>query len=932
MRTSNVVRAILLLATLAGCQSETLARRCGFDAPVQVQSVLPDRIAPFAAGASGHGSFGLWFVDRFGLPAYRYTLDQMHDGRALWPNTEQLPRRDHWHLVGNLRINALAYNHGYVEVFIQDRGLEALNRFDPASGNFAGGFSVLSLADGRQIVTADRWKPAESLTRRVFGMGYATHDWCDGELRVERNIWAPQPDAALLVDDVAITNLTGRTIDLEHVEVWDVNRHAMPIQLVRSGSLEPTLPARLDAERDALNEGLTLSIGHDGAIVRAQLSGGTPVSPPTDFNPEPFDTFVADLSGIPDRVYADPRAFWAEATRPVPAAGRVALDGRFEVDGFGQAAMLAPSRNLTIAPGETVRLRYAFGYTEPGAAVTAMVAPWQLASEQTAEQDARALAAAHAAYAVDLTAPEPARGDVPDLAALRRELAWHSYYLRNAGGFQQYFEHFIVNQGSAYWYKHGLDGAVRDFMFIAAPLSYIDPALAREVLLYAARMRHEDRRALSYAVGGYGQLSDAGIHTNPSDVDLFLWWGIAEYVAATGDQTILDAMEPWWPKDESASRPLWRHIEAGVRRLIDDIGVGAHGLIHVQTGDWDDSITFFAEDREQAEKEGESVANAMMAARMGSWAAAMLEARGATTAANDILTFSAQQRREAAEERLPDGWYRRAWFGPNEPFGEEVIFLFSNALALIADLPPTPDDARELVVLTREHLSTPSTTGMFQFHYFSEPANALEGATDEGSSNPAISALAIWGFAHADRDAAWIEFLRNTMARKADVYPDIWYGIWSGPDAQYTNVHPDAGQTWASVATPTRDFPIINSNQHVGPLLGALRVFGIEPVTAVVEGRTELALGIAPKLPPGGQYALDLPLMRVDVAADGASYSVTLRSRTNASRALLLGPPPARDTVTGVELPDGVTAVTLPEGQLVRVPIVADAETMLIVR
>jgi hypothetical protein len=97
------------------------------------------------------------------------------------------------------------------------------------------------------------------------------------------------------------------------------------------------------------------------------------------------------------------------------------------------------------------------------------------------------------------------------------------------------------------------------------------------------------------------------------------------------------------------------------------------------------------------------------------------------------------------------------------------------------------------------------------------------------------------------------------MARKAERYPSIWYGIWSGPDSQYTEVSKLAGQTWASQATPTTDYPIMNSNQHAGVLLGMLRASGIEPAVRTVMGRETGCLRIAPPRP----YELDLPLVRL---------------------------------------------------------------------
>lgn len=84
----------------------------------------------FSPRAEGSGIFGKWALDEYGLPAYRYTLDQWRDPRARYPNTENLNRRDHWHQIGNDRITALVSNEGFIQVVIGDRGGVFLNRFE----------------------------------------------------------------------------------------------------------------------------------------------------------------------------------------------------------------------------------------------------------------------------------------------------------------------------------------------------------------------------------------------------------------------------------------------------------------------------------------------------------------------------------------------------------------------------------------------------------------------------------------------------------------------------------------------------------------------------------------------------------------------------------------------------------------------------------
>ena len=56
---------------------------------------------------------------------------------------------------------------------------------------------------------------------------------------------------------------------------------------------------------------------------------------------------------------------------------------------------------------------------------------------------------------------------------------------------------------------------------------------------------------------------------------------------------------------------------------------------------------------------------------------------------------------------------------------------------------------------------------------------------------------------------AWDEWKKNTLARHAEVYPDIWYNIWSGPDtlnSTLSSKHP--GETVNSGFLRYTDFPI----------------------------------------------------------------------------------------------------------------------------
>jgi hypothetical protein len=96
--------------------------------PFSAQAEPDPRV--FQPSDEGSGCFGRWTLDEAGLPAYEYEIDQYKDLRAVYPNSENLDRRDHWHQIGNFRVTGLASNDGTVQVYMADRGGVFLNHYE----------------------------------------------------------------------------------------------------------------------------------------------------------------------------------------------------------------------------------------------------------------------------------------------------------------------------------------------------------------------------------------------------------------------------------------------------------------------------------------------------------------------------------------------------------------------------------------------------------------------------------------------------------------------------------------------------------------------------------------------------------------------------------------------------------------------------------
>lgn len=893
---------VLPVLILTGCSDEDVPSPAlpGPDPPYvpPVESCdLPDIDVPraFRHCSLGSGVFGTWVVDDRGLFAYDYGLDQNADPRASFFNTEQRDRRDHWAAFGNARVNALFFNDGYIEVTTQDRGATYLNKFDEAQGNFAGGFSYLD--DGAETwSTAYKWRPRGSRTTRRFGMGYAEATMLHAGILLERRTFSPEGDAPVVIDEVTVENQGNTPRSLRHYEIWDVGRRPIEINWTVSGVPFALAPATAAAARDERNglfeEAITWE--PDERILglrRAHAAGVTapPRADPSEIDHYPGDPFVVALVGDVADVYTDQAAFFGNGGVASPAAvgarapgdgvtgGPVGPGG----NGLGQPRMLGLRSDIDLAPGERRTLRFVYGYAPMGEPF--VVDPgWRDPSRDLLGEHTDALRSRLLYFAPD-------RDPV-----LHRELAWHAYQMEASVGYRDYWQGHVVPQGSAYLYLHGADGAARDLGLFALPLVYTHPALAKEELALYMGITHFEGRRFSYAFQGHGRLDDAlGIHDQPSDLALFFLWALGEYLGATGDLAFLDQPMPFWPRDAAPDAIVWDHLHDAVRHLFDVVGTGEHGLIRVQTGDWSDGIVFEAPDRDLAVAAGESVPNTQMAITVLPRVADLIEPRDAALAAE--IRQRVEAMREAVQVAWTGSFFGRAYFGDGELAHADKVNLEAQVWALLGDTFVSPGDREALLEVVKSELDAPSSTG----------AALVPG----GQIWPAISALLTWGYAREDAELGWGHLVRNTMAAHAVSYPEIWYGIWSGPDGLNGSAGDRPGQSWFSPVTPMVDFPTMNNNQHAMPMLAALRVAGLEA--------TASGLDIAPRV-PGRTFSLSTQL--VDLDQRGATLRGLYRPTGGITRTLRVHAPPGA-TVASASV-DGVPVAIGPGATLVELDVI----------
>ena len=179
------------------------------------------------ASTYGSGHFGTWGVDEFGLPSYRYTLDETTDKRAAQSETSGSTLAQHQ--VGNDHLMANAYNDGFMQLWSQDRLSQWANLYQPASQHYGGGYGYLKVGDTvLSTLYADR--PKGSTFERDFGVGYYRKRLAASGVEITQNTLAPFGDDPLLVDEVTIKNTTSAPLTASWFEYWDVNPYDQPTQ------------------------------------------------------------------------------------------------------------------------------------------------------------------------------------------------------------------------------------------------------------------------------------------------------------------------------------------------------------------------------------------------------------------------------------------------------------------------------------------------------------------------------------------------------------------------------------------------------------------------------------------------------------------------------------------------------------------------------
>jgi hypothetical protein len=809
------VAVVLLFAVATSASARAPAPLSADHTPARVDSTY------------GGGGFGAWFVDGFGLPAFRYDVDEDHDARAAQP--ELAGGTQAQHQVGNDHVVAAAFNHGYTQLWSQDRLMQWANAWDPATRHWAGGFGYL-LVDGAVVSTLFADRPAGATVERDFGVGYARKDVVGGGVEVEQTVYAPFGDDPVLLDDVTITNRTTGPRTMSWFEYWDVDPVDQTAQQTR-GVGEPAWdPATT-----------TLTVAQSGGHVE---------------DTAPLDVFAAAVAGPVDGFETSVAAFFGTGTRAVPAeVAADQLSGTLappSTAGSASGALLVFRAPVTLAPGASTTLRYLYGMAHH-ADVAGLVAKYRAAADPFSDSE----------HAWLDWLPKADFGSSRTWVA--RELEWDAYLLRSASVYEEVCGQHTITQGGYYQYLTGLNLGTRSWPHYLLPMVYAAPDLAREILRYTAGVQPEKGGQMPYGTGPLCTRFDLG---TSSDLDFWLLLAAVEYGLGTRDTAFFS--QPVHFLDSTDTGSMWDHVKLAYRHQ--ESLVGTHGGYLAGTnGDWSDFSSQFLH---MTESTLVTAQVAYVYPRLA-WLAERLS----------DAAFAEEVRRRARALRVTmrhqwtgKGWYARG-YGPDGQIGRGAIFGEPQPWAVLAGI-PSRKQATTLVKNVRRFLDGvgapavvhgPSRIGSSLTPAFDDPdvterASMPVGVGDNNANYVGgvwfdVNGWLTWALGELDgvvpgaRQRAWDEYVRNTLATHATTFPDHWAGTISVDDTCYSYY---ATHTEMCGNDLYRGYDGQITEQPTWMVMDAVRLAGVTP--------TERGFRIAPHL-PFAPFSLRLPRVGVATSA-----------------------------------------------------------------
>ena len=811
----------------------------------------------------GSGYFGQWITDEFGLPAYKYTCNQVTDPKAISKVTKEWREEtEHLHQVGNDRVNGVASNYGYIKLRQDEGSPKFLNDFNPEKNQFGGGFGYLVGEDSTLSTYYSGKEPVDSF-ERVFGIGYYQKKVSNSLWGVDQITFAPFGDDPLLISQVKIENNSSKVQKVRWIDYWGCDHYQFSYKAYLSAMFVKKHPSMLRRELSLKfdknfaifgeNQGVLLTHTFQGYSVKEKiawalqkfvmntlgkkLTSGNVKSPVKEASFDDFTLpkiFSVSLNGQFTNYSLDADEFFGDGGVNSPSGLTTPFNFNSTSQTPGGNTGLFLESTFTLQPGESKTLYFAYGYGYEIEQIKSLISRYSNHPSELLQNSC------------NQWKNDRIQLQIPNKPWVDRELMWHNYYLRGNLTYDSFFREHILSQGHVYQYIAGFQGASRDPLQHMLPFIYTHPTYAKEILRYTFKTVHPNGE-IPYGIAGSGIIMPSPFH--PSDLELWLLWVTSEYILANRDYDFLNEIVPLYPVYGKKAKRL---------RIADILklcylhfttvsGTGKHGIQRISNGDWNDMVVHGyvpKENVKEVENSGESTLNGAMATFALDIYSQLLDYENDHEFAKEVRKYSENQR-IALQKQWTGKWMKRAWL--SEEFGwigEDYMWLEPQPWVIIGDA-ISQENQKILVKHIDEQVRQPSeSSAMVASQLDSKKAESLGSGTNAGIW-PSINGTLIMALSKIDGSMAWDEWVQNTLARHADLYPEIWLGIWSGPDTYNSVLSTNPGgtafkdddedeeevkekKTGDLLSILWNDFPVMNMHPHAWPLYNITSLLGIQ--------------------------------------------------------------------------------------------------------
>ncbi len=270
--------------------------------------------------------------------------------------------------------------------------------------------------------------------------------------------------------------------------------------------------------------------------------------------------------------------------------------------------------------------------------------------------------------------------------------------------------------GRSAFYQSGGAFGFRDQLQDASAMLAYDPHRFRAQIVLNAGHQFEEGDVLHW----WHPPDDRGLRTRFADDLLWLPYLTATYVAATGDEMVLDERAPYLtaqalapgeqelflsaePSGETGT--VYDHCVRAIEHSL-EVGEGAHGLPLFGCGDWNDGMN-----RVGQESRGESVWMGFFLCAVLEDFAPHCERRGDAARAARYSAYRAKLMAALETAGWDGAWYRRGYYDDGAPLGSKEsdeckIDALAQSWAVIARV-ATPARARQALGAVERELVSP---------------------------------------------------------------------------------------------------------------------------------------------------------------------------------------------------------------------------------